>query len=1075
MNSKQKPVSAGIAFALFLIAATGLMRWPGMEKEFWNVDEAVTFTMARQILAGDIPYRDAVDQRNPLAPYLQAAVFGIAGKDNLKAQHLSLALLIGLSAIMLWRMTRHLLPDGTGISASLWFVLLCMVLPTVRDTMPAHTAWYLIFFSIAGFYGLARAWHSPRSGWALASGLAFSFSVLAKQPGLLDFGVALVLIVLGWLIQPDVRKRLIYLLGSLLIGFTLPLALTGVYFAAHGALQDLIYYTWTYNNTLYVPEVPLGERWQTIRVPFELAWKYHPLVPVIGVMAAVLLLGRVLQRTFRRPRQFDLPGWLILGWCASGLVSSTLSGRGFSHYSIQLIPGLSLACGWLTMRTIDAVRHWAGPNGFRRGAGLATAAVLLVWLLFPLSARLQALNLPDPGSDAITELVRRQSALSDRIFVWGYNPEIYATSGRLPATRFLYCTFLTGLIPWTNLDPLKNTDYAVVPGAWEDFLSDWNRHPPTLVADGRSQRGFLKYPLENQPLLWPLIERNYAQIEIEATAKLGFWLFRQLEQYTPGPIPGGVVSGEIQLQVIPSAIGHTARVTVQAPTGTRYVELYLDGTLYRRLQCAPEAAVSASFFVLAVDRPDSVQRVQALAIGEHSNHLSAEQELGITGSVAVAGGPPLFFSGKNIAALESSTINGNPILPKKDAPEHWDAHPPSRLVYPWLEGMNSLAFAFGIEESALGKVPPNGTDGIEVIVQTEDLAGKITTVYRNYVDREIARRSKGRVVGFTPLPTGGTGRIILQMTPRPRFDVAFDWGYWLWLRADQSPIALLAGGSARLPVQVDSPSGLQQAEFNGQFITLAETPTSIDFLAAPDFSELSGSFGVLDRAWLSPATSGPVNFSIMLLRPDAQDVVLLERQLDSANLPDDRGSQVFKVALPQPLSGVLRLGIRAGDQSPMQGFWSRLSATTINLSLKTPNGEIPPNERSRSDFGFNRTVEDGKPCLFAHANTTLVYPWREGLRHLTGEFGLIHGAYATGRSTDGVVFIIEIENADGERRELFRRHLAPVENAEDRGVQQLAIDLPAMPGGSIIVRTAAPPSGHLNNAWSYWRDLHAGP
>ena len=62
-----------------MIAATLLLRWPGLEKQIWNVDEAVTFTMTQQILAGEIPYPDAVDQRNPLAPYAQAVVFAVAG------------------------------------------------------------------------------------------------------------------------------------------------------------------------------------------------------------------------------------------------------------------------------------------------------------------------------------------------------------------------------------------------------------------------------------------------------------------------------------------------------------------------------------------------------------------------------------------------------------------------------------------------------------------------------------------------------------------------------------------------------------------------------------------------------------------------------------------------------------------------------------------------------------------------------------------------------------------------------------------------------------------------------------
>lgn len=414
----------------------------------------MTFTVAQQILAGAIPYRDAVDQRNPLVPYLQAAVFAVAGDWNLRAQHTALALMTGLTAVLLWLTARRLGEEATGVAGALWFTLLCIVLPSVRDTMPAHTAWYLIFFSSAGFWCLAQAWHSGRMTWATAAGAAFGLSFLAKQPGVLDFGVALVLGLLGAWACPDRRQKLAAQLAALLAGFAAPLLVTGIYFAAKGAWSDLVYYTWTYNNTLYVPEIPLLERWQTIRVPFVIAWEYHPTVVVTGVLAAVILLGRAPARLLRQPRNIDLPGWLILGWCASGLISTTLSGRGFTHYSIQLIPGLSLACGWITARLWAAGQSWSEPNRFHRWLVRAAAALALGWLLCPLPGRIRAFDLPEPSADAVAALVRRHTGPQDRIFVWGYNPEIYALSQRLPATPFLYSTFLTGLIPWTNLDPL---------------------------------------------------------------------------------------------------------------------------------------------------------------------------------------------------------------------------------------------------------------------------------------------------------------------------------------------------------------------------------------------------------------------------------------------------------------------------------------------------------------------------------------------------------------------------------------------------------------------------------------------
>ncbi len=1064
-------------FAAILIALTWFLRVPGLDKKIWNVDEAVTFTMAQQILAGDVPYRDAVDQRNPLAPYVQAAVFAVAGDWNLYAQHAALALMIGLTAVLLWSAARRLGDEPTGVAAALWFTVLALMLPSVRDTMPAHTAWYLVFFSTAGFWALAAAWTSGRRAWAAAAGVAFGLSVLAKQPGVLDFGVVLVLGALGAWARPDRRRELAGLGLALLAGFAAPLLLTGIYFAAKGAWADLVYYAWTYNNTLYVPEVPLLERWQTIRVPFALAWEYHPAVVVLGAVAAVGLLVRAPRRFFHRPADFDLLGWLILGWCASGLVSTTLSGRGFTHYSIQLIPGLSLACGWLTAWLWRAGRDWSAAKPFRRAVALAIAGGLAAWLLLPLPARIRAFDLPEPGSDTIATLVRRHTAPAERIFVWGYTPEIYALSQRLPAIRFLYNTFVTGLIPWTNLDPLKDTGYAVVPGARESFLADWRARPPALVADGRSQRGFMKYPLDRQAWLWPLIERDYARVETDATEPLGFWLFRRLETVQPVPQPAGLpVSDEVRLQPGAARSGETARVSVETPAGINGLELYLDGVLYRRLNCSALAPAAVVFYIPAGDWSGRTRRVQAVALGPQGTRLaSAELELKAVQPSAVIGGPPLDFDGRSLAALESSTITGGPMLLKPDNPEHWDAHPPSRIVYPWVPGMSSLAFAYGIEEPALAREPPNHTDGVEVVVQVQDADGKTSVVYRYHFDRELARRARGHTVGYTPLPKGGPGRIILQMTPGPDMNAAYDWSYWLWLRASRSPIALLAGGKTVYPTRFESRDEPRQTEFNGRFITVARAPFGIDFATTPDLEELSGGFGLPDTAWYQQDATTPVDFTISIIKPDGGETRVFERTLDPANRAADRGPQSFQVRLPQPVKGTLRFSAqpKAGLENA-RAFWTGLSATLLRTALGFHGAPIPAHPESEGRYGFLNSSEDGRDCVVAHAPATLVYEWREGLARLTADYGLISAAY-TQNETEGVVFVVEARAADGTTRELFRRHLAPMTRPGDRGAQTLSVEVPPLPGGRLILRTLPPPSGNLNAAWSYWRDLQGGP
>ncbi|MBX3736396.1 MAG: glycosyltransferase family 39 protein [Candidatus Didemnitutus sp.] len=1068
---------ARIGFVLLLLAATWLLRSPGLDKPVWNVDEAVTFTMAEQIRQGAVPYRDAVDQRTPLVPYAQAAVFAACGDWNLRAQHVALIFLIAATATLVLLIARSLDESETGVIAALFVVLLCYLLPTLRDMMPAHTAWYLIFFSSLAYCCLARGWSSGRRRWGAASGAAFGLAWLAKQPAVLDFAAALTLLAIAAFAIPQRRRLAVGLGVGLLVGAAIPVALAMGYFATHGAWADYVYYTWTYNNTLYVPDVPRAERWATIRVPFDLAMNVSPGLVALAIMAAVGLLWRTLRQLGRASGDFDFLAWMILGWSAAGLFSTTLSGRGFSHYSIQLIPGLSLACGWLLAQVIRHPPTWAAGRYWRPSIAvlLLLAGGAMFWR--PVESRFRHMDLPEPTIEVLTALIRQHSRPEDRIHVWGYNPEIYAVSRRLPATRFLYNTFVTGMIPWTNLDPQKNTDYAVVPGSRDQLLADWRRHPPALVIDSGAVRGFLKYPLHQQSWLWPEIAEHYVEIASDELTPRGYRLLKRLDAAPAAPFPErATASPAVQITSAPSDPTRAAGVTVRAPIGTQWIELYCDEVRVRRMRCANEEPAVATFHLSIPEAESGKHRVQALAVTATATLASARIPLITAAPLTVIGGPPLHFGDRQIPALASSTITGGPILPKKETPHRWDAHAPARLVYPWQPGMNSLAFAYGIEEFALAQEPPRGTDGVEVVVQVEESDGRIIPVYRHYLDRELARRAHGHTVAYTPLPSGEHARIVLLLTPGPLYDLVYDWSYWLWVRADRSPLALMAGATPCYPERIEAPAPLRPTELNGNFVVTVGTPATIEFGATPGLGELSGSFGLHDAAWRGSAKTGPVDFQIELARANGERRKLFEHRLDPVNRADDRGLQAFRVALPQPVDGVLRFTTRSETNPALAAaFWGDLHAATMDLALHGETLEIPPSARSRSDFGFQAVTLDDKPSIFAHVSTTLVYPWCPEMGTLEAGYGLLPGAYAEGQVSDGAQFVVESEDAQGARREIFRRFLDPSPKPADRGTQTLRLPIPPLPGGHLILRTVPAPSGRITNAWSFWSDLRVKP
>ena len=148
-------------YALILIAAVVATRILWLNHDLWSLDEGSTFTMAQQVLEGDVLYRDAADNRSPLMPYLKAAIFAVFGDWNSTAVHRVIAVLLGLVAYLLGWIATKLDRKATGIATAAIFVLLQILYVHAGDTMSANTEWFVVIFSTAAFALFVRWINRP--------------------------------------------------------------------------------------------------------------------------------------------------------------------------------------------------------------------------------------------------------------------------------------------------------------------------------------------------------------------------------------------------------------------------------------------------------------------------------------------------------------------------------------------------------------------------------------------------------------------------------------------------------------------------------------------------------------------------------------------------------------------------------------------------------------------------------------------------------------------------------------------------------------------------------------------------
>lgn len=516
-----------IIVALALLSGVLWLRWPTFGFSLWNVDESIHAAAARTILDGGVLYRDAIDIRHPLTYYIVAGVFALFGENNLWAVRCLVALLVAGTGWCLYLTGSRLRNVTAGASAAVLYVLLATGVLFQGDANAANTEWFVAFFSSAG----AAVFFAGGSGFSprrlFTTGLLFSCAFLSKQPALLDVAAPMaVLLYTGWWLSRS-RRTVLLQIASLIVGWLTPGLLTAGFLAAHGALHDAIFYTWTYNLTYYGPEITLADRLGSLIVPFKLIGASQPWLLGIWAAGAFVILHRLMQRTPSPSETATNPGAVfVVIWSLAGLTGAAASGRSFDHYVIQFLAPFCLGGGLALAR----LGGWGWSTATRWPVRAAAVLLLAVVGYEAGSTALAARGrtLPEDPSRRVATYIRGHSQPDDRIFVWGFHPDIYLYADRRPASRYLFASFQTGMIPWTNTAPTLDTSYAIVPGTMEKLLADLMARPPAYIVDCSAgpNRYWQKYPPENYPPFANLIRTRYRQVEAHRFVPQGFRLYQ---------------------------------------------------------------------------------------------------------------------------------------------------------------------------------------------------------------------------------------------------------------------------------------------------------------------------------------------------------------------------------------------------------------------------------------------------------------------------------------------------------------------------------------------------------------------
>jgi 4-amino-4-deoxy-L-arabinose transferase-like glycosyltransferase len=453
-----------IGLVLAVIALAVVLRIPSFSERVFNSDEAYLATQAEVLGHGGRLYLDTVDRKPPVVPYVYAAVFAVTGTHDLAPVRVLAVFAEVATALLLASEARRGFRWRWAATASALLYLLAASAFFPQDALAANFELFMVPLMTAAFVLAARR-------RTAASGVALAFATLTKQTA------AVALLPLAYLAWRQRRARgLVVLAGS----FVVPILLAAAVFGFH----DFVFWVFTGNGGYLDASGIWG--YVAALAARQTGW-------FLFGQAALVAFAVVSVRRWRD--HVDL--WL---WLASGAVAVVAGLRFFPHYYLQLLPPLVL----LAVAGIDTV-----PARARRGAAIVAAAVAVATCAYFLVPAFRGSDTRDTKiALAAGRYLAAHTSADQRVLVWGQAPEAYWIADRLPATRFATTGFVTGTSggrpPWR-----VGTRYAV-PGAWEDFLRDLERHPPALIANMSTahQRKGQYYPPAKYPRFARYLERG---------------------------------------------------------------------------------------------------------------------------------------------------------------------------------------------------------------------------------------------------------------------------------------------------------------------------------------------------------------------------------------------------------------------------------------------------------------------------------------------------------------------------------------------------------------------------------------
>lgn len=483
-------------------------------------DEGYISAMALRMIHGHwLPYVDAISQRGPILYWLASLTMKIGGQFSwLPIRWLALGTGVSVVSLTFVVGAEYLTPFAAGV-ASLFvtYFLAYELLPW--DGIGYNGEIVAVGFVLLSLLCVARIMRGSlddarRPRLLVAAGVFAALAGLSKQMTLIHTVPTALWIALG---RDDDPRPLSRRLGDVVrfgVGAVVPFVLVVGIYAVTGHLREFVYYFQRYGRDIFMAPVTKDYYRERLREQIDHYSMGMAALTALGVTALAQATRQLFADTgswLGRARR-NASGFFLVAQLVAATLGACFTGRFFPHYFVQVFPlAAVVAASVASSLPFEPSRPRDRAPVIGGVTMVLGAALILAIAASALGRHVRTRRetdrwYQDPRADPIVRYVLERSRPEETIFVWGFRAETYVSSARLPASRYVYTVYPSGVVPWFQ-STRDEEERRVVPGSRRQLLDDLEVSKPILVVDaGRSMNGRYMY---NYPELRRYLDRNY--------------------------------------------------------------------------------------------------------------------------------------------------------------------------------------------------------------------------------------------------------------------------------------------------------------------------------------------------------------------------------------------------------------------------------------------------------------------------------------------------------------------------------------------------------------------------------------